>query len=266
MKRSFVLGFGLAVTCSAEAAIPLLWCDNCADAQKEDMAKTQPPNTTVYVGDVVKKTVYAYNIYMDVDDGVRPPRRYKAVDRFTPPADYAAAAMSYVNFYNAAPKGWQKSQQVHYDGPGSGDRIAYDVVNTSPMQNDMLDWAADNTSFVTVVVDSLSLFMTGASPKEQYEIIFWDGSKITIERDVKNMLIKYEVVQDSGRDSHNNTILSKARDNPVQFNFVGPGNPKDPARWSGQMTMLGYSGMSAHGGVWACTKSAAGLHCSYVQY
>lgn|GEM_PF-4270166 len=266
MNRLLVIVFGLVIACSTQAATPLLWCDNCTDAQKEDMAKTQPPNTSVYIGDVVKRVVYAYNVYIDVDDGVRPPRRYKVADRFTPPADYAAAAMSYVNFYNAAPQGWQKSQQVHYDGPGSGDRIAYDVVNPSPAQNDLLDWAADNTSFVTQVVDNMSLFITGVVPKEQYEIVFWDGSRITIERDVKNMLVKYEVVQDSGRDSHNNTILSKSRDTPVQFSFIGPGNPKDPSRWAGQMTLLGYSGMSAHGGAWACTKSAAGHICTYVQW
>lgn len=260
---------GSIVSNTASAAMPLLWCNGCTTAQKAAAAIAQPTNSTVYVADTTARTVWAYWIYLDVDDGVRPPRRYKVADRTTLDSGLEQAAMTLINFYNAAPVGWRKNKSVNYDGPGSGDLIAYDVVNLGPKQNSFIEWANQQPNILDQGLAGLYqivAFVTDVQPQVLTDVYFWDGSKMTVQLNVLATAISFSVVPNSGIDSHKNPILSIITDAPVQFSFIGNGNPRDPARWSGQMTMLGYSGQSAHGGAWACTKSAAGHHCTYVQY
>jgi len=269
-----LIGFVLACAAAtfgspAFAAMPLLWCNACTDAQKEAQAKGQPANTIVYVGDVAAKSVYAYSVYTDVDDGQRPPRRYKVADRTSLDPALQQAAMTLINFYNAAPQGWQKNKHVSYDGNNSGTLIAYDVVNDGPQRNAFLEWADNGPNIVDQALIGLyqiAAFVTEVQPSVSTDVYFWDGSKITVKLNVLATDIDFSVVPNSGRDSHGNTILSKADDDPHSFNFIGGGNPYDKERWAGQMTLIGYTGAGAGGGAWACTKSAAGHFCKYVQY
>lgn len=273
MMRFFLAGtVGIIAALGADKAsaeMPLLWCNGCTAAQKVAAALGQPTNSTVYVADTTAKTVYAYWVYLDVDDGVRPPRRYKKADRTDIDPVLEQAAMTLINFYDAAPQGWEKRKQASYDGPDNGTLIAYDVVNDSPARNAFLDWASHRPNIIDQAwmgLFQIAAFKTGVLPSVETDVYFWDGSKITLKLNIAVTDVEFSVAPNSGKDSHGNTILSKADDEPHQFSFIGNGNPADKGRWAGQMTMIGYSGATAHGGAWACTKSAAGHHCAYVPY
>lgn len=261
---SFILSLTVFEARAQTPQLPLLWCDGCTAAQTQAKALTQPPGATVYVGNLTARSVSAYTIYLDVDDSTQPPRRTKMADPIATTQPYQNAANSLINFYHAAPAGWTKSKEVHYDGPVAGDRIAYDVVNQSPARNEFLDWANDNTSLSVYVLDHVYVFTTSVVPIESVTVTFWDGSKI--ELDLNIYTNEWSMVKDSGRDSNNNTILSTATEDPIQFMFsdVGYRNPADVGRWANQMSLLGYTGQGARKGTWACTKSAAGHHCVYI--
>lgn len=273
--------FLLLVSAFAQAQtgqLPLLWCNGCTPAQKNTVALTQPPGATAYVGDVVSKAVSAYTVYIDVDDGTRPPTRKKVAQPIPVDPAYKEAADAYINFYNAAPVGWAKTAQVHYDGPGSGDRNVYDVVNRSPSQNELLDWSrtdmrVDFGTYLQSVLSKMASFNSQNGPRVDVVIIFWDGSRITLRLNTEsshgdNQV--WDVVPDTGQDSNKNPVLSTKTNDPVNFRFNNsaggkPTNPTDFSRWTTQMVSIGYNVSSGpRGGTWACTSGNGVSHCEYV--
>lgn len=254
-----------ACTALAQAApAPLVWCNGCTEAQKADKARVQPLGPA-YVGDLIQRTVDAYDVYMDVNDGYSPPRREKRAERTPIDASHAAVGTALIDFYYSGTSGWAKHDTVSYP---DGARNVYDAAINSPAQGAMLDWIATQQWSGTAGVRFINLFAifqivdANAVPIQEVMITFWDGSKIVVALDYSTTTDRFKVVDDSGRDSHGNIVLSVASDRPIRFEFPGLGNPNDPRNWHRHMSLLGYAGSGASGGIWACTKSAAGRHCS----
>lgn len=259
---------------SVDAAQPILaWCDGCTDSQKRAKAEAQPEYATVYVGDVTSSTngVRAYFVNVLVDDAYNPPRRVKRAVAASMEPEYDDLTHALINFHNAAPVGWQKSLEID-QYPNTGINV-YDVVNMGQNQNTLTDWlstqpyavAMDINRATAGFVDMFTWVDASKLPEVEFEIYFSDGSKINVKANYRSRITKYTVVPNSGRDSHNNTVLSSPSSAPVQFNFNGPGNPNDEDDWRQQMNLLGYNVPVEQGHVWACTKDPAnGTHCVHI--
>lgn len=263
-----IIAFAAGTAAEAATQPTLLWCDSCTAPQKRAKAATQPFGTIVYVGDVNQDTFVAYSVDMMYDDAYSPPRQVKTVHAITPDSALQWIEDGLLAFYHAAPVGWQKSMVVDY--PIAYDVNVYNVVAPGPAQNRMLDWAADSLGAwlndVSVRTEQITSFFrlvdASKAPKITSTVRFADGSTIRIGVDYSATEAEFFVVDDSGRDSHHNTVLSRRRDTPVNFNFSGPGNPNDFASWNLWMQLLGYGVPVGPGAIWWCTSDPTfGLHC-----
>jgi len=262
----FLASFAL----SAHATKPsLLWCDSCSIPQQKAAALTRPEGETVYVGDVVNRTLSAYVITVtSYDDSYNPPR---PIIRAVPTAltsPYNDVGNALITFYNTTPVGWTKRLDLNY-GPYSMSTNVYDVVTPGTNQNVMLDWVSHQQGPLFQQLDNSLLSIFAAFrvidatklPNVTFVIHFNDGSKITVTVDFSTTPPTYKVVQNSGIDSHHNTVPSTLPNGSLLFSFAGPGNPTDQQDWIQLMTRFGYDIPISPGAYWACTNSPAGLHC-----
>lgn len=266
IKIAAFLSLAFAFGAPALAIPPtLVWCNNCTDLQKRAMALESPIGTTVYVGDLVHRNENAYYIDSAYNEE-NPPRLVKVPERFTPVAPQTGMIDALIDFYYVGTPGWQKAGSFQY--PSNSINV-YDVVDTGPDQNNLTDWVSRQPGTVPVeLLDRLAQLATvlkiadlNAVPKTTYTITFTDGSSIKVTVDYGSTNPEYVVVANSGRDSHNNTVLSNHSNNLVRFDFSGPGNFNDFNDWLSRMGLLGYSIPVTPGAYWACTNSAAGYHC-----
>jgi hypothetical protein len=241
----------------------LVWCDACTEAQKQTAARNQTPDQVVYVGDLSARNVRAYYVWLESDDSHTPPVRVKHADPTALQAPYQSAAGALIDFYFASPVGFKK--QVTFNYPDQNTNV-YDVVISGPDQNNLTDWVSRQSYSVSVeirdrLVNVGSIFhISDASriPTVEFTIGFTDGSYIDVQVDLSATNPRYKVVANSGRDSHNNNVLSTPSSAPQKFNFSSPGNVSDAADWLRQMGYLGYSGGGGGGGVWVCTMKGGG--------
>lgn len=271
--KKWLCGISLFLACvSAHAAVrpTLLWCDGCTAPQKRAKAATQPVGDTVYVGDTVANTFVAYSVGLLLDDTYSPPRQ--VVSPHTIAADPALNSIedALLDFYHAAPVGWHKSLQESY--PEQFINV-YDVVPIGPAQNNLLDWVSNQTGVrlneIPIRVEQcVSFFRIGDAskmPTIRITVTFVDNSKIDIDVDYSTTNADFKIVENSGRDSHNNVVLSHRVSTPGQFDFRGPGNPSDYIDWQHWMTQLGYGIPVSAGYYWACTNDPmTGYHCVHI--
>jgi len=266
--RKIVFALVLFAVSPAVFAKPLLlWCDSCTNDQKKGMALAQAVGEVVYVGDVIGRTFKAYRVSIRLDDHYNPPLQIKIAPEILIDPDYADVLNALLDFFAYAPAGWAKNLAMHYPNQ---DVNVYDVVFRGPQQNNLLDWVAgagsanlnDIADRLISVASAFRIVDQTKVPKITYVITFWDGSKITVSVDFSTENAVYEVVPDSGRDSHNNTVLSIPSNSPIQFDFNGPGNPTDRDMWQNIMQLHGYGIPVQQGVMYACTRDPGnGLHC-----
>jgi len=266
--RIFLVALALLVVSPVGFAKPvLLWCDSCTDDQKKGMALAQNVGDVVYIGDVIGRTFKAYKVFLTFDDFYNPPLRIKNAPEISIDSEYADTLAALLDFFAYAPAGWTKNLEMNYPDVNVN---VYDVVFRGPKQNTLLDWVAgagsanlnDIADRLISVASAFRLVDHTKIPKITYVITFWDGSKITVAVDFSAENAVYEVVQDSGRDSHNNTVLSVPSNSPIWFDFTGPGNPTDRDMWQSIMQLHGYGIPVQQGVMYACTRDPGnGLHC-----
>jgi len=264
-----ISAFTLLFSGQALAALPTLaWCNGCTDSQKKNKAAEYPIGTTVYVGDVTNRSQKGFFI----DQGwteTQPTQPYAKPTPFTPAPPQSDVISAMMEFYNITPAGWSKA--IDYNYPVSNINV-YKVVNPGPNQNNLTDWVGRQpyTQSLEVRAGILAIGSTftpaksSELPKTTFEIEFTDGSTITVEADYSGRTPRYKVKLNTGRDSHNNDVLSTpdGMGHGHEFDFSGPGNPSDYANWLYQMgTFLHYDVPVSPGSFWACTNSPAGLHC-----
>src|SRR5690348_9629820 len=225
--KKWLCGISLFLACvSAHAAVrpTLLWCDGCTAPQKRAKAATQSVGDTVYVGDTVANTFVAYSVGLRLDDSVSPPRQIVSPHLITADPAYADMESALLQFYNHAPVGWSKRIELNYPDPFAG---VYDVVAISPAQNSMLDWVDSNNGYlinqlpirIEQVVSVFKIIDPSKMPAMRITVRFTDGSRIDVDINYVTTNPDYRVVDDSGRDSHNNTVLSHRTSNPTRFDF-----------------------------------------------
>ncbi len=290
----------LAATASVRAEMPtLIYCNGCDDAE-ESAAAVSAGLGTVYVSDLVAKSVNAYSVFIDVDDSTRPPARIKEASRITPTEPFLTVAKGANAFYNYGAKGWNKSVTLtssgKFTGLGAADVVSaypdpnknvYDFIDPGPTQNSLISWTKNGTSQVMnrIAIGLIDIAATfhivdsAAVPKLKIEVDFSDGSHISIDADFSTTNALFTVDPKSGLDSHGNNVpatkeAATCSTNGVhgicRFNFDGPGNPSDRGDWENRMWMLGVqvdSGSSGGGssghGTWACVKSGDGADAVY---
>ena len=270
--RIFLVALALLVVSPVGFAKPvLLWCDSCTDDQKKGMALAQNVGDVVYIGDVIGRTFKAYKVFLTFDDFYNPPLRIKNAPEISIDSEYADTLAALLDFFAYAPAGWTKNLAMDY--PNQNINVYDIVLDGTPAQNNLLDWVAGaGGSQANEIADRLiSLASTfrivdqTKVPKMTVVVTFWDGSKITISVDYSVTNAEYKVVPNSGRDSHNNTVLSAASGSPVGGTFTGIGNPTDHQRWISWMQLLGYGIPVTNGASYACTRDPVnGLRCTKV--
>jgi len=130
----------------------------------------------------------------------------------------------------------------------------YDIVTPGTNQNVMLDWVSHQPGPLFQQLDNslLSIFVAfrvidaTKLPSVTFVIHFNDGSKITVTVDFSTSPPTYKVVQNSGIDSHHNTVPSTLPIGSILFNFAGPGN-RPTTDWTQLMTRLGFDVQSRRG-------------------
>lgn len=262
---------GLAISAEAETPPVLVWCDGCSDAQMQQTAKSAIGSGTVYVGNINSRTVQAYSVYSESETnlkagGTGDSLLVKQADPIPGTAPYQATAEALVTYYYAAPVGWgkaftattdgkvrsmdgvQRASGVSYPVPGVN---VYDVVLPGAEQNDLTNWVEGLTSSslnsipanIESMASTFKLIDAGHMPTVQFRINFDDGSHIDIKEDFSTADAKASVVDDSGRDSHNNNVPSSkdsavgGRHGASTYRFSGPGNSTDHQNWLDHMNL-----------------------------
>ena len=267
--RKIVFALVLFAVSPAVFAKPLLlWCDSCTNDQKKGMALAQAVGEVVYVGDVIGRTFKAYRVSIRLDDHYNPPLQIKIAPEISIDPAYQDLLDGLQDFFAYSPAGWQKNLAENY--PNQNINV-YDVVlGGTPAQNNLLDWVAGlGGSQSNDIADRLISFASTFRivdqtkvPKISVVVTFWDGSKITVSVDYSTTNAEYKIVPNSGRDSHNNTVLSTSTGSPVGATFTGIGSPTDHQRWIAWMQLLGYGIPVTNGASYACTTDPVnGLHC-----
>ena len=270
--KLLIAGFSiLAAACANYAmatAVPIVWCDGCSDPQKNVKALSQPEGV-VYIGDVIGRNLHAYDVWSDIDDSQTPPRRIKYADPIALAAPYQDAGNALIEFYNISPMGMQKNIGFNYPDPNTN---VYSVAIAGARQNNLTDWVSNQPYAVSVElrdrlenVGSIFHIADGTRiPTIEFTITFTDGSRIDVKVDLSASNPHYTVVLNSGRDSHNNNVLSTVSPNPQQFGFSGPGNTNDFQNWLNQMNALGYVvGAGGRLDNWVCTMRGGGVKVTY---
>lgn len=159
----------------------------------------------------------------------------------------------------------------------------YHVVNRSPAQNQLLDFATRgfsgqfNTLSNQAINIASSVLPLDAShlPSIVAVVKFADASQIAIALDSSTTNAHYVIVKDAARDSHNNTVpVTKEMiggDGVALYDFsLGVGNPTDRARMGNQLSLLGATSGTGGGSLgtggthgWACTSSGEGENKVY---
>ena len=304
--KGFFAGMALlatAVSVHAQTTPPVLvWCNGCGEAQKQDLAKHQYSNLQtgiVYVGDLNIRSYTAYDVYTDIDDshGAPPYPRIKYATATTPQSPYKDIVGAVIGYYYSGPVGWHKGIKIGTNGQVTGPVAntltapydnpnvnVYDVINPGAAQNKLTDWVGKQAGtalnyashFMDTLGASFKLVDLSNAPTIQIEIQFSDGSHITVNEDFSSTNPKMLVDETSGRDSHNNNVPGMTSNKNADigtYDFDGPGNPTDYARWQQQMQWLGYTINTTTGGSaggwhgWACVKTGSGENevytCTY---
>ncbi|HEX6834793.1 MAG TPA: hypothetical protein VF132_14745 [Rudaea sp.] len=276
--------------------LPLLYCNSCSEAAKENLALDQPAGTKVYISDLVTQTVEAYSVTTDRDDSKSPPRQVKIADSIAPSEPYLSTAKAAIAFYHQAPIGWTKHLTLTtagtISGTGASDIVTsypdktknvYNVILPGRDQNVLTDWTKNslaqfvNSAAENVISLAANFHIVDLSTVTKFVITvkFEDGSHVDIAVDYSVTNPRYSIDPKSGRDSHNNnvpttreaaTCVSDGGHGACTFDFDSPtGNPGDRSSWATLMTMLGVgvgAGSSA-GGHWACTSAGEGASAVY---
>jgi hypothetical protein len=267
---ALVLLLGGTAAQAATIKPTLMWCDGCTAPQKRSMAGTRPIGETVYIGDNTANSFSAYFVDLLLDDSYNPPRQVKSPHLTTLDPSYNDLDDALLDFYDHAPVGWHKSLQATY--PVTPINV-YDVVVVGPAQNNLLDWVSNDVGMIMnqipIRIEQMLSFFTIADaskmPSIRVTVTFTDGSKIDVDVDYSTTNPDFKVVENSGRDSHNNVVLSRRTSAPTNFDFSGSGNPSDYLDWVHWMQQLGYGIPVSQGMTWACTQDPAnGLHCVHI--
>jgi hypothetical protein len=247
-----------------------VWCNNCTDPQKKSLAATYPIGTTVFVGDPLHQTYKGWFI----DQGwteTQPAQSYPLPTAQTATPQQENMIVAAMQFYNVAPVGWHKAIDFNYV-PYSNSTNVYNIVNPGNNQNVFLNHVLMSNQiqidlFMNTMFGIGNMFniSTPSIPLVYVTVYFWDGSYVTVVIDSSHTTQEATVKDNSGIDSHQNTVLSHAPPSGTtytfQFNQVPGTNPNDYQNWLNQMTYIGYGIPVSPGTFWACTSSPAGLHC-----
>ncbi|MFT3790580.1 MAG: hypothetical protein QM741_05800 [Rudaea sp.] len=282
MKGTVIAVLLSAAAMEAHAVTPLIWCDGCTRAQKIAKAKTYGTGD-IYIGDLTARTFQGFTIF-EVASG--------DATQFDPPPSDLAAGQQLISYYYASPQGWSKGFQMdlagHVSSNGSHvtnvngypnpNTTAWDVAFPGPQQNNFTDWAAQTYGAIfnyygSLLGDLASIFHlldTSHVPSVTTEITFNDGSRITLKQDTTtNGKIVVKVVQDSARDSNNNTIptnrnaVTGGAGGRAYYQFSGS-NSSDFQHWAQALSDWGIPISGSGGGTYTCTSSVddAGVHVS----
>jgi len=249
----------------------LVWCNNCTDAQKKNVAATYPIGTTVFVGDPQNQNYKGWYI----DQGwteTQPAQSFPKPTATTATPEENDRIVAVMQFYNLAPVGWQKSISVNYTQFNSAGNV-YNYVNPGNSQNVMLSNVLGSTTVTALLLANMSsgigafFHITGPQvPVIQITVTFWDGSTLTVAIDTTHVTPAASVVDNSGVDSHENTVLSKKPPDGTTYTFqflqATNTNPNDYQSWLNQMQLIGYTFATGPATYWACTViPGSGMHC-----
>ncbi|HET6432828.1 hypothetical protein [Dyella sp.] len=304
----------------------IIWCDGCTGAQKLSLVRSDPAFNTknsFYVGDMRARVIQKYHVTRE--EKPQGGGYNTLVLAVAPEPDVTASFKTLTDFYYAGDPGFTKhfyfqiidstspntlSYREFYTGKGFSENLfatptggaqlitpvldypnprvnVYGVVNQSPAQNALLDFAT--TGFKgqinTLADQALKVASTALplDPSRMPRIVavvkFADGSQIAIELDTSSTNAHYAIVKESARDSHNNTVpVTKDMidgDGLALYDFSEEvGNPNDRINMQSQLGWLGAlsapgsgssSGSIGTGGFhgWACTSTTVNGNTTY---
>lgn len=284
LTGGIALAIGVLVFSSAQADIVLQNCNGCSTAQVEALAP-ECAQGYAYVSDLVSQNLYKVCFNWDVDDGQRPPLRYKEYTWAHPEDNAQQTWQAYENIYLNNGHKMAADISVSVNIPpatqlnGDNGKInAYDTVSATA-NNDAVTHYLDTTYFTSVNVNganapaSPALAAAFASLLDHFQVttpfittnpnfpvtivvVFSDGSKRTYS--FNYAVQQYAAVPGTARDGHGQLIpenqnMASNGGGTNTYDHTGAGPNYDQGNLERLLNEFGAKVVNGGGGFTTCS-------------
>lgn len=291
-RREIALAASFFISVAASAQQVTQDCTGCTTTQVEALATGCGQGYT-YVTDFAAQKLYKVCYTWDVDDGYRPPKKYKEYTWATPESSATQLFQAYEGVYqhngHAEAATAHVIVNIHAPAPNgdNGYMNAYDVLSSSANQNALSNYLlqehfdssyikSPDPALAAAVANLLNALQINGVIKiggfpVSFTMDFNDGSHITVTFNVATQ--KYEPVPGTAVDAHLNTIpqnTNMASNGGIGQTYVfNGGNTFDMGNIETVLRNLQARGIpvsNGSGGSITCTWDGTTLTCTVKQF